>query len=97
MMIVQLAKGSFPHVDVVEEIDREEGEHDHDHDDLIVDSSPSPSINQSQSRGKENRGANLIANSITELGNGFTKWLELSSRRLAEALRRMCLMTLGTL
>ncbi|XP_057427857.1 uncharacterized protein At2g29880-like [Lotus japonicus] len=86
-------KLAYSPADVVEELDKEEEEQAH-HDDVRVEMTPTSSVNKSQCRKddlvesqsrKKNRGANLIANSISELGNTLGKWLELSAERLAEA------------
>ncbi|KAJ1403798.1 hypothetical protein SESBI_27060 [Sesbania bispinosa] len=73
--------------DVVEELDREE-EEQNGIDDNGVDLTQSPSITRPQSHSrKRNRGANVLADSLLEVGNNLAKMIEVGSGKLAKAAR----------
>ncbi|KAI4334666.1 hypothetical protein L6164_013384 [Bauhinia variegata] len=87
-------KGVVAPVDVVEQLEEE-----NNNDEVEIDLTESPFINQSQSKRKhdfvksqnrkKNRGANLLANSIYELGKSFGMWLNESSERLGRVADRL--------
>ncbi|MCI03724.1 hypothetical protein A2U01_0024765, partial [Trifolium medium] len=81
-----------PPTDKVEEIDKEDEEQYND-EEYEIGMTQSPSINQSKRKldhmeihfRKRNKGASIIAHSISELGKSFRTIIENSSERLCEA------------
>ncbi|CAJ2649348.1 unnamed protein product [Trifolium pratense] len=89
-------KGAAPPADNVEEIDKEDEDQGNDEENEIG-MTHLPSINQSKRKadimeiqfGKRNKGASIIAQSISELGKSFGSIIEKSSKNMCEAANRL--------
>ncbi|CAJ2677799.1 unnamed protein product [Trifolium pratense] len=89
-------KGAAPPADNVEEIDKEDEDQGNDEENEIG-MTQSPSINQFKRKadimeiqfGKRNKGASIIAQSISELGKSFGSIIEKSSKNMCEAANRL--------
>ncbi|KAK2367916.1 hypothetical protein QL285_081158 [Trifolium repens] len=85
-------KESAPPADNVEEIDKEEEERNNDEDievEVIQSQAKRKRDQMELQQKKRNRGANILANSITEFGKNFGGIVAESSLRLCEAANRL--------